>query len=122
MPEDRVQTVSRRKDGTPDQSENFEIIGDKETAIEANGRQLGEMKVSAADEKRAQEQAAANTQGEASLSPEEQARKDEHDKLMEEGRAEAEAEVNARLVDTSARQTEPEKATTRRSRSTASTE
>jgi hypothetical protein len=97
MPVDRVQTVSRRKDGTPDQTDGFEIIGDRDTAVEANARQLGEMLVSAADEKRAAE-AAATAAAAAGPSPEDQARIDEHEALLEQGRTMAEAEVDAHLL------------------------
>jgi hypothetical protein len=108
-PVDRVQTISRRKDGTPDQTDNFEIIGDRDTAVEANARQLGEMLVSAADEKRAAGQAAAAA-GATGPSPEDQARIDEHEALLEQGRAMAETEVDAHLA------TGEEETTPRRSR------
>ena len=115
MAEDRVQVPSIRKDGTPDQSDGFEIIGDKDTATEAIATQLGQMKVSAADEERAAAQAAATAEG-AQLSPEEQARKDQHDALLEEGRSEAESLVESRWVDPASRQAAPEETTTRSSR------
>lgn len=115
MAEDKVQVPSLRKDGTPDQTENFEIIGDKETAVAAISEQLAQKKISEADETRAAEQAAANS-AEAQLSPEEQARKDEYDALADEAQSEAEALVEARWVDPASRQTDTEETTTRRSR------
>lgn len=46
---DRVVMASRRPDGSPAQSDNFEFIGDKDTAISAAKTQLSEQAVSAAD-------------------------------------------------------------------------
>lgn len=115
MAEDRVQMPSRRKDGTVDQSENYEIIGDKDTARDAIAEQLAQQRISEADTKRAEEQAAANT-AEAQLSPDEQARKDEYDALAEAARSDAESEVEARWVDPASRQSEPEQTVSRSSR------
>ena len=47
---DRVQMLSLKADGTPDQV-NPEIIGDKETAIEAAKVQFAQQAVSAVDQK-----------------------------------------------------------------------
>lgn len=46
---DRVVMASRRADGTPAQSKDFEYIGDKETAVTAARTQLTEQAVSATD-------------------------------------------------------------------------
>jgi hypothetical protein len=90
---DRVQVPSRRKDGTVDQTDDYEIIGDPETAKTAIAEQLGQMKVSEADQAA---RAATGTDDEvAGPTPEEQARIDEHQALMAEGEAEAESEVAA---------------------------
>lgn len=109
---DRVQVPSRRKDGTPDQTDDYEIIGDPETAKAAIAEQLGQMKVSEADQARAAAQAAEEAAGQ--LTEEEQARKDEHDALMAEGEAEADAEVSSRVASSDA--PAGKKATSRRSR------
>jgi hypothetical protein len=106
---------SRRKDGTVDQSDGYEIIGDKEAVAAAIATQLAQQRVSEADDKRAQAQAAATAEG-PSLSPEEQARKDEYDALAEQAESDATAEVEARWVDPAARQAKPEETTTRSSR------
>lgn len=49
---DRVVMASRKADGSPDQTENFEYIGDKDIAIEAATTQLAEQAVSAVDQER----------------------------------------------------------------------
>lgn len=121
MPEDKVQMPSLRKDGTPDQTENYEIVGDKEGVVAALAERNAQRLISEADQKRAAEQAAATVEG-ASLSAEEQALKDEYDALAEQGKADAEAEVEARWVDPAGRQAEPEQTTTRRSRRSAAAE
>lgn len=113
MAEDRVQVPSLRKDGTPDQTDNFEIIGDKDAAVAAIAEQLAQQKISEVDQQRAAEQAAVEGP---TLSPEEQARKDQHDALADEAQSEAEALVEARWVDPASRQSEPEETTTRSSR------
>lgn len=46
---DRVVMASRKADGTPDQTTDFEYIGDKETTLKATKTQLTEQAVSAAD-------------------------------------------------------------------------
>lgn len=118
MPEDKVQMPSLRKDGTPDQTENYEIVGDKEGTTAALAARNAQRLISEADQKRAAEQASAGAEGE-SLSPEEQALKDEYDALAEQGKADAEAEVEARWVNPASRQSEPEETTTRRRRRSA---
>lgn len=118
MPEDRVQVPSFRKDGTPDQTDNFEIIGDKDVAKEAIATSLAQNKTAAAGEVRAQ---AAAAEGEAELSPEEQARQDEVDAAVADAESEADSLVESRWVDPASRQAEPEKAT-RRSRRSATEE
>lgn len=112
---DRVQVPSRRKDGTVDQTDNYELIGDKETTTAAISEQLAQQRISAADDVRAREQAATAAEAPA-LSAEEQARLDEYNSLTDAARADAEAEVEARWVDPAARQTATEETTTRSSR------
>lgn len=115
MPDkDRVQVPSRRKDGTVDQTDDYEIIGDPETAKAAIGAQLAQMKVAEADAARANAAAAAD---QPQLSPDEQATRDQHDALIAEGQAEADAEVDAHLAQTD----EPTTTTTRRRKSTETT-
>jgi hypothetical protein len=109
---------SLRKDGTPDQSENYEIIGDKDAAKEALATSRAQNATAEAGAARAEAQAAEA----ASLSPEEQARQDEIDAIVKQAEAEAEAEVEARWVDPASRQAEPETTTTRRSRRSASSD
>lgn len=46
---DRVTMLSLRADGTPDQTPNVEIIGDKDGAIAATAEQFKQQAVSAAD-------------------------------------------------------------------------
>jgi hypothetical protein len=46
---DRVVMASRQADGTPDQTPDFEYIGDKETTLKATKTQLTEQAVSAVD-------------------------------------------------------------------------
>lgn len=48
---DRVQMLSLRADGTPDQSPGFEIIGDKETALAQSREQFAQQAVSAVDQR-----------------------------------------------------------------------
>lgn len=121
MPEDRVQMPSYRKDGTVDQSSNYEIVGDKDAAKKAIATSLAQNATADAGAARAEAQAADTAEG-ASLSPEEQARQDELDALVKQAEADAEAEVEARWVDPASRQAEPETATTRRSRRSASSD
>lgn len=95
-PIDRVQMVSRKADGTPDQTDEFEIIGDRATAVAAAAEQLGQQRVSNEDQARARAEAdEAAAAGESSLSPEEEERIAKHRSLMESAAADAAAEVDA---------------------------
>ncbi|GAB6902491.1 hypothetical protein [Kineosporia succinea] len=47
---DRVQMLSLRADGTPDQTAGFEIIGDREVALEQAREQFAQQAVSAVDQ------------------------------------------------------------------------
>lgn len=100
QPVDRVAMASRQKDGTPDQTEGYEIVGDKETAIAATAEQLGQMAVSAADQ--ANPPPSGNPDEVAGPNAEEQKRIDEHQALLDAAQSEAEAEVAARFVDPAA--------------------
>lgn len=104
------------KDGSYDQSENFEITGDKETAKAALAASLAQNASAQSGAARAEAQAA-EVAGETGLSPEEQARKDEIDSHVSDAEAEAESLVESRWVDPSARQAAPERATRRSRRS-----
>lgn len=97
MPEDRVQVPSRRKDGTADQSDGYEIIGDADAAKTAIAQQLAQNATAEAGAARAAEQAAENA-GTPALSAEEQARKDEIDGIVAQADADAQAEVDARIA------------------------
>ena len=110
--EDRVQMASRRKDGTPDQTEGYEIIGDKATAAAATAEQLAQMAAAA--------QAPATVEDTDEIpgpSPADQKRVDANKALLESAKSEAEKEVSARHVDPATRKAKVETATRRSSRS-----
>lgn len=121
MPEDRVQMPSIAKDGSYDQSENFEITGDKQAAKDALARSLAQNATAQSGAARAEAQAA-EAAGETALSPDEQARKDEIDSHVSDAESEAESLVESRWVDPAARQAAPEQATSRRGRRSASSD
>lgn len=89
---DRVQMLSLRADGTPDQH-NPEIIGDKETAVKAAQEQFKQQAVSAADVKHAG--TGATTVENAPQDPSIEAAKAEHDKVAAQAEKAAEATVNS---------------------------
>lgn len=92
---DRVQAVSIAKDGTPDQSPGFEIIGDKDAALEATKEQFRQIAVSAVDaEKRAELGLAPQDEGSTADAAIDALRK-EHEKAEAAGEKAAEALVNA---------------------------
>jgi hypothetical protein len=88
---DRVQMLSLRADGTPDQH-NPEIIGDKETALKAAKEQFAQQAVSAAD---VQSSAGGTTVEDAPQDPTIEAAKKEHDELAAAAEKAAEKTVNA---------------------------
>lgn len=61
---DRVQMLSLRADGTPDQSPGFVMIGDEDTARAQTREQFRQQAVSAVDQQVRAEQAAAGVTGE----------------------------------------------------------
>jgi len=75
---DRVQMLSLRADGTPDQH-NPEIIGDKETAVKAAQEQFKQQAVSAADV--LESGTGGSTVEDAPQDPVIEKRQKEHDKL-----------------------------------------
>lgn len=89
---DRVQMLSLRADGTPDQH-NPEIIGDKETAVKAAQEQFKQQAVSAADVKHAG--TGATTVEDAPQDPSIEAAKAEHDKVAAAAEKAAEKVVNS---------------------------
>ena len=89
---DRVQMLSLRADGTPDQH-NPEIIGDKETAVAAAKEQFKQQAVSAADVKNAG--TGGSTVEDAPQDPSIEAAKAEHDKVAAEAEKAAEATVDS---------------------------
>lgn len=109
MPEDRVQMPSLNKDGSIDQTENYEIIGDKEAVTAALATRDAQNATADAGAARAAEQAATDEVPADTSNA-------EIDAIVEEARAGAEAEVEARWVDPAARQAAPEETTTRSSR------
>lgn len=113
--EDRVAMASRNKDGTPDQTEGYEIIGDKETAIAATAEQLAQMAAAAAAPAVEED----NPDEVPGPSPADQERVDANAALLESARAEAEAEVESRHVDPRKRQAEVETTVKRSSRRSA---
>lgn len=88
---DRVQMLSLRADGTPDQH-NPEIIGDKDTALAAAKEQFKQQAVSAADTANA---GGGTTVEDAPQDPTIQATVEEHEKVAAEAEKAAEATVNA---------------------------
>jgi hypothetical protein len=92
---DRVVMASRKPDGTPDQTADFEYIGDKATTLEATKVQLAEQATSAVDtEKRAPVVDEGND-----MDPDVAALKAEHEKVAAAAEKQAEAEVDARFTD-----------------------
>lgn len=88
---DRVQMLSLRADGTPDQH-NPEIIGDKETALAATKEQFKQQAVSAAD---VANPVGGTTVEDAPQDPNIQAAVDEHEKVAAAAEKAAETTVNA---------------------------
>lgn len=91
---DRVVIASRKPDGTPDQSPDFEFIGPKTFAVEASKEQMRQQAVSAVDtEIRGVESggtAAASTKEDPTIAKLQQA----HDTAASAAEKRAEAEVN----------------------------
>ena len=92
---DRVQMLSLRADGTPDQH-NPEIIGDKETAIAAAKEQFVQQAVSAVD---VQSAGGGTTVEDAPQDPTIEAAKTEHDKVAAAAEKAAEKAVDALYKD-----------------------
>jgi hypothetical protein len=89
---DRVQMLSLKADGTPDQH-NPEIIGDKETAVAAAKEQFRQQAVSAADVKRAGR--GGSTVEDAPQDPDIESAQKEHEKVAKAAESAAEKAVNA---------------------------
>jgi len=94
---DRVVIASRKRDGTPDQDDNFTFIGDKDVAIKANSEQLAVQAASALDV--AHRGVSSGTAGEAEPDPEIKKLKDAQDAAAKAAEAQAKSEVNARHED-----------------------
>jgi hypothetical protein len=94
---DRVQMLSLRADGTPDQH-NPEIIGDKETAIAAAKEQFKQQAVSAADSVNAG--TGGTTVEDAPQDPAIEAAKTEHEKVAAAAEKAAESVVDTLSSDT----------------------
>ena len=93
---DRVVGLSIDKNGVPDQTPNFEIIGDKEAAIDAAKAQFAELAVSAVDaEKRAELGLAGTADTEPGPDAAIDALRKEHEKAAAAAEKKAEAIVNA---------------------------
>jgi len=94
---DRVQMLSLRADGTPDQTPGFEIVGDRDVALEQTRRQFTEQAVSAVDQI-----GRAGTAGAAEVGPQDptiEALKAEHDRAADNAVKAADATVEALFTD-----------------------
>lgn len=98
---DRVVMASRRADGTPDQSPDFEFIGDRDATLEATKAQLATSAVSAVDAERQRAVATPDAGEEGSSEPDPVVAEDVKAKEAAAKSAEkaAEAEVAARFDD-----------------------
>lgn len=93
---DRVQMVSISKDGTPDQTSDFEIVGDKDAALAATKEQFAQIAVSRVDaEKRAELGLASTADTEPSPDAAIDALRAEQEKAVAAAEKKAEALVNA---------------------------
>jgi len=93
---DRVAMASRRPDGTPHQTNDFEFIGDQQVAIDAAKHQLREQAVSAKD---VELRGAGTAEADADASkpdPEVQKLIDAHNAVAKSAEGKAEAEVKSR--------------------------
>lgn len=91
---DRVQMLSLRADGTPDQH-NPEIIGDKEVAIRAAQGQFAQQAVSAADAAANEGASGGTVVEDAPQDPEIEKRVKEHEKVADAAVKAAEQAVNS---------------------------
>lgn len=101
---DRVQMMSLRADGTPDQTPGFEIIGDRETALTQSREQFAQQAVSAVDQR---ERGVSGDGGavveDAPQDPTIEALKDQHDAAQDAAVKAADAAVDAAFTDDKAR-------------------
>jgi hypothetical protein len=97
---DRVQMMSLKADGSADQTPGFEIIGDKETALEQSREQFRQQAVSAVDQA---ERTVAGDGGtsvpDAPQDPAIEALKEKHDAAADEATKAAEAAVERLFVE-----------------------
>lgn len=98
---DRVVMASRLADGTPDQSPDFEFVGDRDTTLEATKTQLATSAVAAVDAERQRAVATPEAGEEGSSEPDPVVAEDVKAKESAARSAEkaAEAEVAARFGD-----------------------
>lgn len=96
---DRVVMASRKPDGTPDQTPDFEFIGDPETVLEANTEQLKVQAVSAADAT-ARGQNAGSTEDEGPEDPTIAELQSVHSEAEKAAESQAKSEVKAKHGDT----------------------
>lgn len=93
---DRVTMASRKPDGTPDQTPDFEYIGDREVTLAQTKRQLGEQAVSAIDvEQRAAAAAEEEVPQDATIAENIKL----HEAAVKDTDKQAEAEVKAKFTD-----------------------
>lgn len=94
---DRIVGLSINKQGAPDQTPDFEIIGDKEAAVAAAKEQFAQIAVSAVDAEKRAELGLAGTADEGDTSDRAIDKlRAEHDKAAKAAESKAEAVVNAR--------------------------
>jgi hypothetical protein len=97
---DRVQMMSLRADGAPDQTPGFEIIGDKETALAQSAEQFRQQAVSAVDQaERGPSGDAGTVVEDAPQDPTIEALKAKHDEAAEAATKAAEAAVEKLFVE-----------------------
>lgn len=109
---DRVVMASRKPDGTPDQTEDFTFIGDKEFAKAATAEQLKQQRVSAADVEIRGATGADGGRGEPDAFVKPIA--DAHEKAAKGAESDAASEVDSRFEDVSARRASGEETTAAR--------
>jgi|GEM_PF-3185809 len=100
---DRVQSLSLRSDGTPDQTPGFEMIGDRETAITVSREQFAQQAVSAVDQ--AERHIGTEAESvEVEQDPEIKALKEKHDSAHDAAVKAADATVAAAFTNDPARE------------------
>ena len=92
---DRVVSLSIDKNGKPDQSANYEFIGDKEAATAATKEQFAQIAVAAVDAEKRAELGLAGAEEGNTADAKIDALRAEHEKAAKAAESKAEAVVNA---------------------------